>query len=162
MTTSSPADGSAISKCIVCGADISPKTKVCLICGASQMEVVPTSSKVVAWYAAIPGLAKFCEECAASRNRMAAAVQKDESATSTPKAEEVSSSTLEESTVSGIESNASQIPHSPSTAANQISNPAEAGSVDKGSSKQKKLLLFLGIAAVVVVLAWIGWFNAHQ
>ena len=131
MTTSSPADGSAISMCN-------------------------------AWYASIPGLSKFCEECAASRNRVAGAIQKHESATSTPKAEEVSSLTLEESTVSGIESNASQIPQSPSTAANQRSIPAEAGSVDKGSSKQKNLFIFLGIAAVVIVLAYIGWFSAHK
>jgi len=121
-----------------------------------------TNSKSIAWYAAIPGLAKFCEECAASRNRMAAAIQKNESATSTPKAEVVSSSTLEESTASGIESNASQIPQTPSAAANQRSIPAEAGSVEKGSSKQKKLFIVLGIAAVVLVLAWIGWYSAHQ
>jgi hypothetical protein len=120
------------------------------------------NSKSIAWYASIPGLAKFCGECAASRKRMAAAIQKAESATSTPKAEEVSSSTHEESTVSGIESNASQIPQSPSTAANQTSIPAEAASVDKGSSNQKKLLIFLGIAALVIVLAYIGWFSAHK
>jgi len=136
MTTSSPADGSA-------------------------------NSKSIAWYASIPGLAKFCEECAASRNRMAGAIQKDESAPSTPKAEEVLPSTLEESTASGIEPNASQIPPTPSVAANQTSIPAEAGSaeagsVHKGSSNQKKLLMFLGIAAVVIVLAYIGWFSAHQ
>ena len=120
------------------------------------------NSKSIAWYASIPGLAKFCEECAASRNRMAGAIQKDESAPSTPKAEEVLPSTLEESTASGIEPNASQIPPTPSVAANQTSIPAEAGSVHKGSSNQKKLLMFLGIAAVVIVLAYIGWFSAHQ
>jgi len=120
------------------------------------------NSKSIAWYASIPGLAKFCGECAASRNRLAAAIQKAESATSTPKAEEVLSSTHEESTVSGVESNVSQIPQSPSTAASQTAIPAAAGSVDKGPSKQKKLLIFLGIAAVVIVLAYIGWFKAHQ
>ncbi len=122
----------------------------------------PAISKSIAWYASLPGLVKFFEECAASRNRVAGAIQKDESATSAPKAEEVSSSTLKQSAISGTESKAPQIPHSPSTVANQASNPIEAESADEGSSKQKKLLLFLGIAAVVIVLAWIGWFKAHQ
>jgi len=121
-----------------------------------------TDSKGTAWYAAIPGLAKFCGECAASRDRAASAAQKAESAASTPQAEEVPSSAPKESTASVIKPGASQIPQAPPAAANQASIPAEAGSVDQGSSSQKKLLIFLGIAAVVLVLAYFGWFSAHK
>ena len=68
MAVPSPADFDVSPRCIECGADISPKMKFCLICGASQMKAVPTSSKVVAWYASLLGLAKFCYGCGATQN----------------------------------------------------------------------------------------------
>ena len=84
-------------------------------------------------------------------------MQKNVSATSTPKADEVSSSAFEPSAVSGADSSTYTETRIPFSTTNQAPNPTEVGKVDEGSSKRRRLLIFSGIAAVVIVLACIGF-----
>lgn len=100
--------------------------KFCLNCGASQTKAAPASLNCISCNAEIPDFAKFCQECGTTQNRQAAAIQEDESAVAAPRTPEMSSSAPEDSTVSGIESQASGNLLPSSAATNQASNPTEA------------------------------------
>ena len=65
MTTPSQADEPVNSKCIGCGADITPTAKFCLKCGTSQIKPTPTTIKCAACRFELPEFAKYCEECGA-------------------------------------------------------------------------------------------------
>ena len=157
MNTPSPADGSVNSKCSNCGAVISLKAKFCPACGASQAKAAPAPIKCLFCGYEIPEFATFCCGCGATRNRVTGEMQKNVSATSTPKADEVSSSAFEPSAVSGADSSTYTETRIPFSTTNQAPNPTEVGKVDEGSSKRRRLLIFSGIAAVVIVLACIGF-----
>ena len=67
MSTPSPTDDSAASKCIECGAVIIPTAKFCSECGATQTKAAHTQIKCVACGTEIPESASFCYGCGAER-----------------------------------------------------------------------------------------------
>jgi hypothetical protein len=163
MTTSSPADGSVNSKCSNCGEAISFKAKFCPECGASQAKAAPAPIKCLFCGYEIPEFATFCCGCGATRNRVTGEMQKNVSANSTPKADEVSSSAFEPSTASGADSSTYTETRIPFSTTNQTPNPTEVGKVDERASKRRRLLIFSGIAAVVMVIALVSlvWSTDH-
>ena len=100
--------------------------------------------------AAISSNAKFCAECGALQT-----------APPTSSREPVEAAFLE-STASGTESHSPANPLLCSATANQISNPPEAEVADGKTSTKKKLFMFYGMVAVVIVLACIGvWYFGY-
>jgi hypothetical protein len=90
--------------------------------------------------------AKFCEECGALQ------------AAPVTGSRWPGEDALPATTASGIESRLFANPLSSTTAENHL-NRSEGGSVAERSSKQKKLRIFSGIAAVVIVSACVGvWY----
>jgi len=81
MTTPSQADEPVNSKCIKCGAEVTPPAIFCPICGAAQIKPTSTLIKCFACGVEIPQFAKFCEECGAAQTTSATGATVQDGAT---------------------------------------------------------------------------------